>query len=288
MNSLHGPDPFSGVATQRSARAFTLIELLVVIAIIAILAAMLLPVLTKAKTKAQGIMCMNQTRQLMWAWRMYADDNRDMLTGADGGGSGPEWDGGGFMNFNANDPVNYDINQNLTKSPLWPYCGNASQIFKCPADKSTTIVGPTRRPRIRSMSMNCFMGGQNGSAFGGALAGNSAYRTFAKLSAVSLPSQMMVFLDENEDSLNNGWFALSMNGYIPYNPNGTSLVDFPAYYHNRAAGIAFADGHSEIHRWLNNDTMPPIKGVTLVLSLNGTPSRNNVDIFWLQEHATVK
>src|SRR5204862_5514914 len=177
--------------------------------------------LTKAKTRAQGIMCMNHTRQLMYAWRMYADDNRDMLTGADFAGSGPEWDGGGFMDFAANNPVNYDINQNITKSPLWPYCGKSPQIFKCPADKATVIVGAARQPRVRSMSMNCFMGGEDGSALGGALAGNSAYRTFRKLSSIPFPTQMMVFLDENEVSLNNGWFALSMIGYNPYSPNAT-------------------------------------------------------------------
>jgi prepilin-type N-terminal cleavage/methylation domain-containing protein len=159
---------------------FTLIELLVVIAIIA---AMLLPAMTKAKQKAQGAMCMNNTRQLMLAWRMYADENADHLTGAFFGGSGPEWDGGGFMDFAPNNPVNYDINVNLTQSPLWPYCGKSAGIFKCPADRATVIDNLGRRvPRIRSMSMNPFMGGPDGSGYGGPLSGNSAYRTFTTFS----------------------------------------------------------------------------------------------------------
>jgi prepilin-type processing-associated H-X9-DG protein len=132
------------------------------------------------------------------------------------------------------------------------------------------------------------MGGEDGHLLSGALAANAAYRTFTKLSSIPFPSRMMTFLDENEDSLNNGWFALSMNGYDPYNPAITVLVDFPAYYHNRAAGIAFSDGHSEIHRWLDNDTMPPVKDMTLVVNLNGTPSKNNPDINWLQDHASAK
>src|SRR5213082_2235863 len=102
---------------SRKHAGFTLIELLVVIAIIAILAAMLLPALSKAKIKAQGIQCMNNTRQLSLAWRMYVEENNDRLPGADGSGAGPEWDGGGLMDFAANNPVNYDLTVNLMKSP---------------------------------------------------------------------------------------------------------------------------------------------------------------------------
>src|SRR5689334_15565216 len=96
-------------------RGFTLIELLVVIAIIAILAAMLLPSLAKAKLRGQAVQCMNNTRQLLLAWHMYPDENRDRLMGSYAGSASPEWDGGGFMDFAANNPVNYDLNYYLTK-----------------------------------------------------------------------------------------------------------------------------------------------------------------------------
>jgi len=98
---------------------------------------------------------------------------------------------------------------------------------------------------------------------------------------------MMVFLDENEDSINDGWFALSMNGY-PNTPAAATIVNWPAYYHNLAAGLAFSDGHSEIHRWRDGRTMPPVRDVTLVQNLSGTSSPNNPDVFWLQDHASVK
>ena len=267
---------------------FTLIELLVVIAIIAILAAMLLPALTRAKDSSKGVLCMNNTRQLMVAWRLYADENADRLTGSFAGGLGPEWDGGGFMDFTANNPVNYDIHANLTQSPLWPYCSKSPAIFKCPADRSTVLNNLGQRvSRVRSISMNPFMGGPDGSVFGGALMNNATCQTFKTLAGVGQPSKMMVFLDENEDSINDGWFALSMNGY-PSSPAADTIVNWPAYYHNRAAGFAFSDGHSEIHHWLDGRTMPPVRDMTLVQNLNGTPSPNNPDVFWLQDHASVK
>lgn len=133
--------PAGRIATD-AADGLTLIELLVVIAIIAILAAMLLPVLSKTKVKAQGIECMSNTRQLTLAWLMYIENNSDSLPAADGAVPGaPEWDGGGFMDFAPNNPVNYDITVNMKKSPLWKYCGNSAGIWKCPADNSTVLKG---------------------------------------------------------------------------------------------------------------------------------------------------
>jgi prepilin-type N-terminal cleavage/methylation domain-containing protein/prepilin-type processing-associated H-X9-DG protein len=275
-----------------AAGGFTLIELLVVIAIIAILAALLLPVLSKAKVQARGIQCMTNTRQLTLAWMMYIQNNSDSLPAADGAVPGaPEWDGGGFMDFAANNPVNYDITVNLKKSPLWKYGGESAGIWKCPADGSTVLKGSARVPRVRSVSMNCFMGGEDGStAFSGVMAGNAKYRTFTKLPNIPSPDNLYVFLDENEDSINNGWFGISMAG-IPYtgvaaNPNAYAFFDFPAYYHNNAAGFSFADGHSEIQKWGDGRTMPPVRDVTLV-NVSGTPSPGNRDIEWLGAHASV-
>jgi prepilin-type N-terminal cleavage/methylation domain-containing protein len=293
MNSRHcldwsGGNPITeaqGLAEfSRSARAgFTLIELLVVIAIIAILAAMLLPVLSKAKMKGQGALCMNNTKQLMIAWRMYTEDNHDNLPGADGAGFGPEWDGGGFMDFAANNPINYDPNVTIKKSPIWAYCGNSTAIWKCPADRSTVVVGATRQPRVRSVSMNCWMGGESPNNVNNASPGS--WTVFKKLSQITQPTKMMAILDENEDSINNGWFGINMQGY-PNTPSSATIFDYPAYYHNRAAGLAFSDGHSEIHKWLDSRTMPPVRDMTLVTT-TVAPSPNNPDVFWLQDHATL-
>src|SRR5262249_9516677 len=145
---------------------FTLVELLVVIAIIGILASLLLPALSKAKFKAQGLFCLNNHRQLCLAWRMYSDDNQDRLLYASELPWQPESCAGGWvtgeLDFDAGNPSNWDPELTIKKSPMWPYCGNSLAIWKCPADKSYLMVDGEAKPRVRSMSMNVYLGGWGG------------------------------------------------------------------------------------------------------------------------------
>ena len=274
--------------------AFTLIELLVVIAIIAILAALLLPALGKAKMKAQGVMCMSNHRQLALAWRLYTDDNRDFLLHASGTNVAYDvgvWMGG-TLDFNPSNLSNYDPSVDIYRSPMWPYCGKSVGIFKCPSDTSYVTVAGKVKPRVRTMVMNLFLGGFKGT--GGGVFDDKTYRLYKKFSELSTPgpTKIFVFLDEREDAINWGNFYTNMKGFPTRSkpagdPSLYSLADMPGIYHNNACGFSFADGHSEIKRWQDRRTYPPLKRQGLLFDgSTETASPRNKDVYWLQDHSS--
>ncbi|HVM47041.1 MAG TPA: prepilin-type N-terminal cleavage/methylation domain-containing protein [Candidatus Acidoferrum sp.] len=272
---------------------FTLIELLVVIAIIAILAALLLPALNRARLKAQGVQCMNCHRQLALAWRMYTEDNRDLLLYASGNITGfqPGVWMGGTMDFNSGNPSNWDPSVDIYQSPMWPYCGNSLKIFKCPADRSYVTVNGQDLPRVRTMVMNLYLGGFYGTGDG--VFDDTAWRLYMKYTDLNQPGpeKIFVFLDEREDAINWGNFYADMSGYptlsAPGNPGAYMLSDMPGTYHGNACGFSFADNHSELKKWRDPRTCPPVKFESLIFNgYSETPSPGNPDVAWLQDRAT--
>ncbi len=267
---------------------FTLIELLVVIAIIGLLAALLLPALAKSKLKAQAIQCMNNHRQLCLAWRMYSDDNQDRLLYASEDYANPatlaETWVTGTLNFSPWNPSNWDPNQDITQSPLWPYCGRNLGIWKCPSDRSFVEVGGECKPRVRTMSMNIFLGGWGGTDgnWGPAFSDYLIYLKQGELQ-VPGPAKIFVFLDMRPDSIDMGNFGTRMAGY-PNAPSRYGFFDLPGFYHHLAGGFSFADGHSELRRWRDPRTTPPLVEGGLVPDMFDSP--NNPDVAWLQDRAS--
>ena len=223
-----------------------MIELLVVIAIIAILAGLLLPALSRAKAKAQGAACVGNLRQLSLAWTLYADDAQDRFVNNHGIDETRE-----RRNNWVNNVLDWSASEEntnvlyVTQGLLGSSAGGSVGVFRCPSDKSRSAAGP----RTRSYAMNSLVGDP------GVLTNrfNPDYLQCFKSGDLTAPSQIFVFLEEHPDTINDGFF---MNRF-----HELKWGNLPGSYHNGAAGLSFADGHVESHRWLVAGTIrPPVPG----------------------------
>jgi len=277
----------------QSRGGFTLIELLVVIAIIAILAGLLLPALARAKARAHGIICMANSRQLMFAWHQYALDNGDQCvnnygvteTYAEIQGGNPH-----YRNW-VNNVMSWDLNPAntnlllLKNGLLGPYTAGTPGVYKCPADKY--VSGAQRKAgwtaRTRSLSMNAFMGPFNPDLKATWSTGRNTfyqnYRQYLKLGQIEIPTMRYVMLDEHPDSINDGYYLVNMDG-------GT-WGDLPASYHAGGCGFAFADGHAEVHKWKYASTRRPVRP-DVGYNDQTVSSREKADWYWVWERTSAR
>ena len=256
---------------QQAGAGFSQVDLLTVIVVLVLLALLLTPALARTRVSDQAFQCRTSLRQLINGWRMFADDNSGNLCD-------PYYWVEGVLNYNSNNQANTNTSY-LVNGFLGPYVRNPA-VYKCPADQSQVLEGAVKMPRVRTFSMS--------QAFGAPGTGwsDNTYRHYNKSADMDLPSpaNLWVMICENPDSVNDAAFAVVMNGN---NPLEDKWQDGPTTLHNGGCSFAFADGHSEIHRWTDARTL------TLNVTYRtpfpyGLGQPNNPDIQWVQDRTTAK
>jgi prepilin-type N-terminal cleavage/methylation domain-containing protein len=239
-------------------KGFTLIELLVAVATIAILAALLLPVLSKAKIKAQRASCMSNLRQLGFGWIIYSHDNNGLLAESYSGSNSNAWVFG-----NMKKPEEVADSSLIVQGKLFPYTRD-TKVYHCPGDDGVKFDSKVAAS-VRSYSMNCFMGGRDPLLAPIPPTAKDYVPFFVKDSELRRPSELWVLIDEDERSIDDGFFITD--------PTARTWFDFPAtsaHRHDFSFGLAMADGHADV--WLNRDPR------THQLTRNETEQAHNSDL----------
>lgn len=249
--------------THRAQRhqAFSLVELLVVIAIIGVLSSILLPALARAKARAQGVYCLNNTKQLALAWIVYADDQNGKLPYNLEARTSPAMSAppGAMADNWVNNVLDWELSSDNTNAAalleggIGPYTSRSATIYRCPSDYVVSSIQKQAGwdSRVRSYSMNAMIGDAGIVSAGGTNRNNPDYVQFFKYSSIPRPSDIFVFLDEHPDTIDDGYFVNSAAE--------AKWRNLPASYHDGAAAVAFADGHAEMHRWRRPSTRAPAR-----------------------------
>lgn len=266
---------------------------------IAIIAALLLPALSKARERGLAMVCLNNTKQLIVGLQLYTDDH-------DGFFPYNLAMAGSAMRTNlnwVNNVMSWDLssdNTNLAtirQAALGPYVSGSPAVYRCPSDNvlSAAQAAAGWDFRIRSYSMNALVGNAGPASASGKNIHDLHYKQFFKVSQITRPSEIFVFLDEHPDRIDDGYFvndesaagSSSSTGYSSYVTTSQSWTDLPGSYHNRSAAFSFADGHSSLHRWQGGRTLLPSIPYAANLPL---PVGNDdlSDFQWVLEHMSTE
>ncbi len=272
---------------------FTLIELLVVIAIIAILAAMLMPVLAKAKIRALGIACISNMKQLQTGAILAGNDDNDNLPAnvqlRMGGDTscfpvGPNWVDGQFYSADNSSipeaPVGCETNPfylgvngekgfGVTLLGSIGFYAKSAGVYHCPADVFVSVK--YKQVRVRSCAANAYIdaGGDAGQKL---VTGYKVFKKFSDFTARLSVSDCFLYLDENPASLNDGWYYYEVAGIPP------AVHDRPALNHGKWSSFSYVDGHAELHQWRDAFLNPKA----------GNGATGGKDTYWLAQHGTYR
>jgi prepilin-type processing-associated H-X9-DG protein len=260
-------------------QGFTVVELLAIIAVLGVLGSVMVGSMAGTRGGVAAVQCRNNLRQLVAGWRMYADDNEGMLVynldGSQAGLSGGSraWVAGWLDFGNSPQNTNTAMLVDHLRYPygafLGPYVKDPA-LFKCPADRTEVPIAGKRLPRVRSVSLNNYLG-INSRAWN-----SQPNSIFISLSQIKSPKDQFVILDERADSINDGLFFSDASTLW-------QLIDYPGAYHNGSGSFSFADGHVETHRWNDPRTNPILQPGQLLPLNQNLPG--DLDILWLQQHA---
>lgn len=248
---------------------------------------MLLPALNRARERAQGYQSVNNTRQLILAWFLYSDDHNGRLAynlGGPSGGKSPAMK----TNLNwVNNNLDWELSPDntntatLTEAGMGSFANKAARIYHCPGDRALSQIqrdaGWTER--VRSYSMNAMIGDAGDLTASGVNKNNPHYIQFFRITDIPQPSDIFVFVEEHPDSINDGYF---LNRFYV-----NQWIDLPSSDHNGTAPFAFADGHAQLHRWVEKSTMQPLRPDTVNFPLSLLDSETT-DLKWVMDHTSVK
>jgi prepilin-type N-terminal cleavage/methylation domain-containing protein/prepilin-type processing-associated H-X9-DG protein len=293
-HSFMSVSPTSNISHPQHGRAFSLIELLVVIAIIAILASLILPAMARAKARAQGTLCLNNTKQLSMAWMIYADEHNGQLAYNLGQSArapvlvpaiGSLNMGENWVNNVENwelDPDNTNAAK-MVETGIGPFTSKSAALYHCPSDNVLSDLQRSHgwERRVRSYSMNAMVGDAGTFSLTGTNVNNPNYVQFFRMFTVPRPSEIFVFLDEHPDSIDDGYFLNRETATPTWN-------DLPASYHDGGASFSFADGHSEHHRWRDGSTKQPARAYGLTAPLPMPITDGATDFTWVLSRMSIE